>query len=247
MNNDMPARWRCELVFALLMAAMAALAVRLVLLIRTDGARAADLAERQQRRVTPVPGRMGEVFARTRNGYVLVAGSKEVPSCFADPGILPEERLIRTASQTAEAVGLTPQEVLQSIVSRRDKRFVWVKRDLLPTEEETVRALKLPAVGIAREWRRYYPNGPLAATVLGFRHIDGEPGGGLEAALDPYLQAESGRRVTLVDAGRRPIWTIPHEGRPARDGPLDLASRRDHRTRFSFSVERMPPLTAWAK
>jgi len=214
----MPPRWRCEFAFGLLAVAMVGLTVRLVLLIQEQGARAAELAERQQRRVIRVPGRMGEIFARTRNGYVLVAGSKQTPSCFADPALVPEQRIIATASELGEALELPPRDVLKSIVSRREKRFVWIKRDLLPVEADAVRSIGNPAVGVMREWRRYYPNGPLAATVLGFRHIDGGPGGGLEATLDQYLQAEAGRRVTLVDAARRPIWTIPDESRPARDG-----------------------------
>jgi cell division protein FtsI/penicillin-binding protein 2 len=273
-----PGTWRYNLVFALLLLAVAALAARLALMLREDAPRAADAAERQQRVTVPLPGRIGTIHARTLGSYEGLAISRQVPGCYADPALLDEEEVADVAIKTAEALGLNAMEVqdllrarrkirfalrrerysdaerrvlagaelpdgglttgqMQSLASRlavflrrapsevRRRffrpyrcRFVWLKRRVSESQAGAIRRLKLPAVRIMHEWVREYPNGPLAAHVVGFRTADGRGGGGVELSLQRHLQAEDGRRVMLADAARRPIWPLPNLCRAPHDG-----------------------------
>ncbi|MBS3734977.1 MAG: penicillin-binding protein 2 [Phycisphaerae bacterium] len=218
MSRRAPGTWRYDLVFGLLLVALACLSVRLFLLVRHDRPRAVQRARRQQRRIFRLPARPGHVFARTRGAYVVLAGSERVPSCFADPAIIPDDRMYETAVAVGRALGRHPRDVLEDLLARRRKRFAWLAREIPAEQARAIRALDLRAVGIVKEWRRYYPNGPLASTLLGFRRRDGAPGGGLELALNTHLAARDGRRVVLADNRRRPLYAVDAESRPARDG-----------------------------
>ncbi|MFW6132426.1 MAG: peptidoglycan D,D-transpeptidase FtsI family protein [Planctomycetota bacterium] len=243
MSRRAPGTWRYDLLFGLLLAALGLLTVRLALLMRHERPRAAELARRQQQRVFHLPARPGHIFARTRGAYLVLAGSERVPSCFVDPAIVPEDEMADTAVAVARALDMHPREVMEELLARRRKRFAWIKRELSPGEAQAVRDLDLRAVGILREWRRYYPNGPLAATVLGFRRRDGAPGGGLELALASHLRASAGRRVVLADNRRRPLYASASESRAARDGRsvylcIDVYIQRFLSQALRQSVER---------
>jgi len=210
--------WRYNMVYGALVLAVMGLGVRLALLVQGGQGRAEQLAERQQRMVTPLPGRPGSVFARTQKRYVLMAASKQMPSCFADPFLLENREIADTATAMADALGLDPIETQERLLLRRRKRFVWIKRGISTEEAAAVRALRLPGVGITHEWVREYPNKSLAGTVLGFRLRDGQPGGGVELTEYDHLAAVDGRRVMLADAYRRPISPLPGQSVPPRDG-----------------------------
>ncbi|MCJ7544816.1 MAG: penicillin-binding protein 2 [Phycisphaerae bacterium] len=211
---------RYDVMFALLAVVLLGLLWRLARLLEADDGTAGRMAWRQHRLVLKLPGRPGNIFARARHRYVLLAGSKQVPFCYADPGIVEDDgRLEALAAKVAPAIGLTPGEVLGLLLARRDERFVILKHDLSEQEIQAVEALRLRAVGVDYEWRRDYPNGALAATVVGYRRRDGQAGAGLEQAWDrKHLAAADGQRVVLADASRRAIWPVPRECTPPRDG-----------------------------
>jgi cell division protein FtsI (penicillin-binding protein 3) len=66
----------------------------------------------------------------------------------------------------------------------------YVRRHVTRAEAEAVRALDLHGVILEKEYRREYPNGAMAANLLGFVGHAGNGLEGLEAALDDELTAE---------------------------------------------------------
>lgn len=204
--------------FGLLMVAVAGMGVRLGLLIRDRPEDAVERIRRQQEMVIPLPARPGNVYARTHSRYVLLAGSRQVPGCFADPALLSDDELPGVADRVAKVLNIPPDDVLERIRSRRTSRFVWLSREISPAQADALRELGIHAVGILHEWRRSYPNGDLAGNVIGFRRIDGIAGGGMELSRDDDLQPRAGRQVLLADASRRPIWPLAARSQPPRDG-----------------------------
>lgn len=217
MKDGRAAAWRADVLFGLLILAVVGLGVRMALLIR-DGGDAARRVHVQQRKVVPLPARPGNIYARTRGGYVLLAGSRQVPSAFVDPVTLRDDELLDIAIDVGRALDLDPAAVQRTFITRRGDRFVWLKRDISDAEVAGVRGIPTPAVSIQHEWRRYYPNNELGATVLGFRLHDGRGGGGIELSWNECLAARAGRRTMLADARRRSIWPLPEESDPPRDG-----------------------------
>ncbi len=115
-----------------------------------------------------------------RNGAILATDIK-VTSIFAEP-----RRIIdrdEAADQlTAIFPDLDPQELRSRLSSR--KGFVWVKRAVTPEQQQQVYHLGLPGIGFMQENKRVYPNGPIAAHVLGYANLDGIGISGLEKYID---------------------------------------------------------------
>ena len=130
-----------------------------------------------------------EIF--DRNGVLLASNVRGV-SLFANP------RKVLDAAQAAAALGsalpdLNPEKVSGLLAS--DRSFVWIKRHLSPRQQDAVNRLGIPGFGFVDEERRVYPQGPLAAHVVGFTGVDSYGLVGIEKGLDGDLAA--GRTVTL--------------------------------------------------
>ena len=115
-----------------------------------------------------------------RNGEVLATDVK-VMSIFAEPRrLIDKDEAVELL--TAALPDVDAAELRRKLGSR--KGFVWVKRAITPKEQQEVFHLGLPGVGFLPENKRVYPNGPIAAHVLGFANLDGVGISGLEKYID---------------------------------------------------------------
>ncbi|MEK7716939.1 MAG: penicillin-binding protein 2, partial [Pseudomonadota bacterium] len=131
-----------------------------------------------------------------RNGSPL-AVSTPVDSVWAHPPTLAEER--RKWPRLAALLGMSTHELAQ-LLSRHDGReFMYLKRHVPPALAERVMALKVPGVALQREYRRYYPLGPVAGHVIGFTNVDDQGQEGTELAFDSWLRAVPGAKRLLRD------------------------------------------------
>lgn len=115
-----------------------------------------------------------------RNGEVLATDVK-VMSVFAEPRrIIDKDEAVELLTAVLPDVDAT--ELRQRLGSR--KGFVWVKRGVTPAQQAEVYHLGLPGIGFLPEHRRVYPNGPIAAHVLGFTNLDNQGIAGIEKYID---------------------------------------------------------------
>ena len=115
-----------------------------------------------------------------RNGQLLAMDVK-VMSVFADP-----REIIDKDEATEELTAILPDLNAHDLRARLGARkgFVWIKRDISPSQQQAIFRLGLPGVGFLPENKRVYPNGPLAAHVLGFTNPDNQGIAGVEKYLD---------------------------------------------------------------
>jgi cell division protein FtsI/penicillin-binding protein 2 len=86
-----------------------------------------------------------------------------------------------------------------------DRHFVWLARKVSPQTAAALRAMRLgEAIGFLPEARREYPNGTLAAHVLGFAGIDNQGLAGAELAFEHHLRGRAGLARVERDAMGRP-------------------------------------------
>ena len=115
-----------------------------------------------------------------RNGEILATDIK-VMSVFAEPRrIIDKDEAVELL--TAVLPDVNAKELRERLGSR--KGFVWVKRGIKPKEQEEIFRLGLPGVGFLPENKRVYPNGPVAAHVLGFANVDNIGIAGMEKHID---------------------------------------------------------------
>jgi cell division protein FtsI (penicillin-binding protein 3) len=129
----------------------------------------------------PPPGRADIV---DRNGK-LVATTLDTPSLYANP-----RQILDAADATMKLKAVFPQldrdEISTKLTS--DKSFVWLKRLLTPQQQFDVNNLGVPGFQFEHEQRRFYPDGDLAAHVVGYSGIDNTGFAGIERNLDEVLK-----------------------------------------------------------
>src|SRR5207245_11229543 len=90
-------------------------------------------------------------------------------------------------------------------VSRRlasGRPFAWLARKVSPQMVARVRALGMAdQIGFLTEDKRAYPNGPLAAQLIGFAGIDNQGLTGVELSYEHVLHGTIGRAIA-AGAGR---------------------------------------------
>ncbi len=122
-----------------------------------------------------------------RNG-VLLATSVPTASLFADPALVidADEAALRLTGILPELDADWVREQLST-----DRRFVWIKRGLTPTEQYEINRLGIPGLAFQSEERRVYPTGALSSHIVGYTDVDGVGLTGMELTLDDQLRGAS--------------------------------------------------------
>ncbi len=68
--------------------------------------------------------------------------------------------------------------------------FVWIQRELTPTERDAIHNLGIPGLGFLPENQRFYPGGPVAAHIVGAVNVDNQGIAGIEKYIDDQGLAE---------------------------------------------------------
>ncbi len=176
---------------AMLLFAFGAIGVRLVDVSLMQAAREPRAAPAP--RVQELPHDRANVV--DRNG-VLLATNLATASLFANPRkvIDPDE----TARQLAAALPeLREAEVVRQLKSNRS--FVWLRRNLTPRQQWRVISLGLPGIDFHSAETRVYPNGSLAAHILGFVDIDNRGLAGVEERFDTTLRDNTAPLQLTID------------------------------------------------
>ncbi len=201
-------RLRITLVGVSYLLFFALLAARAFELHLTDNSKLSSLAQNQyKRRVVTAPKR-GNIL--DTHGDTL-AIDIQVDSAYATPHLLTDPS--QFAGQLAQALKIPEAQILQR-VSDPKKKFVWIKRRLAPEESKLIKGMKLPALATLPEYKRFYPNGLLAANLLGAVGYDAVALSGLELAYDSTLKSVDPPMLVEQDAKGRsyaPYGLVGHE------------------------------------
>src|ERR1035437_3330802 len=175
--------------------------------------RAASLssfAQAQTKATVILPAGRGTIFDAM--GTPLALG-EQATTVYADPHEVTHPRT--EAVTAARVLGLKPKDVFAALATR-DTHFAYVARKAAPKLATVFARKKLPGLHFYGEERRSYPQGSLAAQVLGYAGIDNKGLSGLELELDPQLTGAAGSQTVIRDPVGRPIAI--QSVVPARDG-----------------------------
>ena len=118
-----------------------------------------------------------------RNG-ILLATSLPTASLFANP-----HKVSDPASAATRIVEVLP-DLSEEVVAARlsaDKGFVWLRRNLTPTQQFEINRLGIPGLDFEEEERRVYPHGRLAGHIIGFTNVDNAGLAGIEQSMDAAI------------------------------------------------------------
>ena len=193
-------RLRIRLIGAIFVLAFALVAMRAFDLQVLQEQQWGERAERQHQKVIPLTPQRGTIF--DRNGEEL-AVSVDVDSIYAEPRKIEDRKAV--AKSLSKVLDM-PVQTLQAKL-KGNGGFVWVKRQVTPSESDRVRSMKLEGVGMIKEPRRFYPNSGVAAHLLGFTGLDPKGLEGLELKYDKTILGRGGYLVMERDALGRGIGT----------------------------------------
>ncbi len=228
---------------------MTAFVVRLLQVQAVDASAYAAKAEQNRYLEYTVAAERGEITDRSG---IALATSVDAHDITADPQMFtPEQSKAPDAPQQAAAL-LAPilgkeADELAKKLSTPKSRYTVLARRQTPQVWKQIKDLKAVfaekasedaaaggpganvLAGVLQEptTKRVYPNGDLAAGILGFVNADGKGGGGLESSLDEELSGEDGT-VRYAQAGGRLVPTAGKQETPAVEGTdMELTIDRD--------------------
>jgi cell division protein FtsI (penicillin-binding protein 3) len=165
--------------------------------------------------------------------------STPVVSLWADPRLLRESQRV---PELAEAIGMSSAELQDKLKRYANKRFMYLRRHLVPADAREILAKRFRGLYGEREYRRFYPAGEVAAQLVGFTNVDGKGIAGLELAYDDWLQGAPGKKQYIKNLHGdvvRDIGVI----KPARPGG-DLRLSIDLRLQYLQHRELQRAVTA---
>lgn len=239
-------RPRLRLISLGLTLVMLVFVVRLLQVQAVDASAYAAKADKYRFQDHTLSAERGEIT--DRNGIALAA-SVDAYDITADPKLFtPEESKVPDAPEQAAALlapilGKEPAELAKklrtpksryTLLARKQTPQVWNQiKDLRKVYGEKARTKGGTGVnllgGILSEpsTKRVYPNGELAAGILGYVNAEGKGAGGVESMLDPELAGKDGK-VRFTESGGRQVPTAGSQGTPAVPGSdIELTIDRD--------------------
>ncbi len=131
-----------------------------------------------------------------RNG-VLLATTVRAWALTAEPARV--RNVVETADVLMQHFSDLEREPLLRRLGNTEQTTVFLSRGLSEEQRDRAVALRLPGIGTQAEHHRDYPQGSLAAHVIGFTGIDLNPQGGVELGLDEQIRTagEEGRPIRL--------------------------------------------------
>lgn len=183
---------------------------------------------KRQIRAMTIPAPRGKIYDRNGN---LLALSTPIDSIWVDPKILSyyldpaqqqqaarAENLsakelqqqqmqiatdVKSYHQMLKLLGLDEKNITATLLEKKDKRFLYIKRSVLPAVAKKIEALDVPGVFVQNQYKRYYPAGEILGHVVGFTNIDDKGISGIEKAYDKWLTGHPGKKEVIKDrAGR---------------------------------------------
>jgi len=187
-------RFRLGLVFVTLVGYFAFIVFRLVQLQVLVNPELKALADKQFFKIGQTSPHRLAIYDRNREELAVSTPSSSI---FAKPRQIHQRN--KTARTLARILGGSTQHWLSRL--KTGKSFVWIQRQVSEEVAKRMAEESLPGIYTEPENKRIYPNGPLAANVLGFTNVDGNGISGVELSLNEEL-LERGSRFAMNRDGK---------------------------------------------
>jgi len=215
---------RIGLLFAGFLLCFCVIGARAFWLQGVQGSKLASEAVSQQTEAITLPSLRGSLLDRRGNA---LAASEDAATIFAVPPEVNKPAL--AAEKLAPILGLDQREVLSAVTAETTYSVLAKKVDL-PTAKRIER-LDLQGIGQDPDSRRTYPQGDLAAQVIGAVGSENQGLSGLEEGEESVLHGTDGERRIVTDATGEPIrLETAHEAEDGENVQLTLDPAIEQKT-----------------
>ena len=159
----------------------------------------------------------GKIYAMDGKNVTPLVLNESVYTVFADPQEVKDPDKI--AATIRRIAGGNAVDSFEDGLKSTHLRYVVLARQVTRTQAELIKKENLAGVGMQEGDRRVYPEGNLAAQLLGYVDTEGKGEYGLEGQLNDRLKGTPGLLQSVTDVRRIPLTIGKNDVRElARDG-----------------------------
>lgn len=159
-------------------------------------------AKEQIKRLT-IPAERGLIYALDGQTPVPLAMNQTVYTLFADPHVIKDENGIVKAVTDIAGGNVRPN--IAALLKQKESRYQVLATKLTRQQAELLKKKELKGIGFQEVSQRVYPEGGLAAQILGFVNNDGIGQYGVEEKLDARLKGTDGLLQSVTDISSVPL------------------------------------------
>jgi cell division protein FtsI/penicillin-binding protein 2 len=197
---------RARVLYALLLVVFGIFSIRLFYLqvIRYDYYKKAALSD--QLRQYEVPAERGIITAHLNGGTVPIVLNQKLYTLYADPTVVKQPE--QAAAKLQPIIGGNVSNITNELKTV-GTRYVVLAQKLTPAQSGKILGYQLPGIGTEEQDYRTYPQGSLAAQVLGFVNDNEQGEYGIEQALNAQLAGTPGQLKAVTDINGVPLAASP--------------------------------------
>lgn len=220
--------FRLNIWYVALLLVFALFVVRLFYLQIIQHDRYSQAAHQGQYKEYEIPAKRGIIMAHDGGNVVPIVLNEDVYTLFADPKYIKDPR--SAADAVARIIGGNESEYEEKM--KADSRYAILAKKLPASKHEELDKLDIKGLGTRATPQRTYPQGSLAASILGFVNDEGEGKYGVEQYLNDKLNGKPGELRAITDAQGVPLAAAGDNVRKdAEDGQrtlltIDLSMQR---------------------
>lgn len=189
---------RTNMLTVLILGAFVVVVVRLFFMQIIDGKKYQTLANESQIKQFSIPAQRGVIYAMDGKNPIKFVMNETVYSLFIDPQVIDDKKRDEIISETKKIAGGNLIDDFEKLFEEKQSRYKVIAKNLNRTQAEEVKKRQFYGVGVVEESRRVYPEGNLAAQVLGFVNYEGGKYG-VEEVFNEELSGKNGTLKTTTD------------------------------------------------
>ncbi|MBR3232723.1 penicillin-binding protein 2 [Candidatus Saccharibacteria bacterium] len=198
MNNDTRERKRLKVLKVGLFAVAGVIIFRLFMIQILQKGEWVAKAEAQHTLENTIKAKRGEIYMMDGSEKVAVVMNEKVFTVILDPMVAEEEEL-KDAIFTEELKPYLSVDEVSEVLKDRTRRYFVVARNVPREKALKLQEKEVTGMYLQENTKRVYPEGTLAARLLGFVNEDGVGQYGVEGSLNKELSGTDGRLKTIAD------------------------------------------------
>lgn len=148
-----------------------------------------------------IPAKRGVIEAHNGDGRVPIVLNEVKYTLFADPVYIKDKP--KAANKLQEIIGKSSSDIKELLDT--NSRYVVLAKKLDESTKKRIEKLEIKGIGLREQSYRTYPQGQMAASLLGFVNDEGEGKYGVEQALNDKLKGTPGQLKAITDARGVPL------------------------------------------
>lgn len=196
---------RTDILAIVLLGCMAIFVLRLFWLQVIKHDQYVGMAKQSQQRSFVIPATRGEVYMMDNGKPVPVVLNRTVYTMIADPEVVRESDRSKIVEELRDIAGGEMVDDAAGRLNNEGSRYEILARNITRNQAEKLKEFDFPGIGFQQTAIRNYPEGNLAAQVLGFVNTEGEGQYGVEQHLGDRLAGRDGLLQSVTDVRNVPL------------------------------------------